>query len=164
MTMAAVDYFLKIDGIDGESADDKHKGEIDVMSWSYSEQQSGTSSGGGGGGAGKVSMGDFRFTMTVNKATPKLFLACASGEHIKTGVLTCRKAGKDQQEYLKITLTDILVSSYQTGGSGSSDLIPVDQISLNYAKIEFEYKEQKADGTLGAAVKAGWDLKANKKV
>ncbi len=162
--MAAVDYFLKLDGIDGESADSKHKGEIDVESWSWGESQAGTHSGGGGGGAGKVSMQDFHFTMKMNKATPKLMLACANGEHIKTAVLICRKAGKEQQEFLKITMTELLVASYQTGGSGHGDVIPTDQISLNYSKIEMEYKEQKPDGTLGAAVKAGYDLKANKKV
>jgi type VI secretion system secreted protein Hcp len=162
--MAAVDYFLKIDGIDGESADDKHKGEIDLESWSWGESQSGTHSGGGGGGAGKVSMQDFHFVMKINKASPKLALACANGEHIKKAVLVCRKAGKEQQEFLKITLSDLLISSYQTGGSGSSSIVPTDQISLNYAKIEWEYKEQKPDGTLGASVKAGWDVKANKKL
>jgi len=162
--MAAVDYFLKIDGIDGESADHKHKGEIDIDSWSWGEHQSGTHGAGGGGGAGKVSMGDFHFVMRVNKASPKLMLACADGEHIKKAVLTCRKAGKEQQEFLKITMSDLLVSSFQTGGSGHSDVVPQEQISLNYSKIEFEYKEQKADGTLGGAVKAGWDVKANKAV
>ena len=161
--MAQVDYFLKIDGIEGESTDDKHKKEIDVQSWSWGETNGGTFSTGGGGGAGKVSMQDFHFVMRTNKATPKLMLACASGEHIKSAVLVCRKAGKEQQEYLKITLSDILVSSYQTGGS-AGDVVPMDQISLNFAKIEFEYKPQKADGTLDAPAKAGWDLKANKKV
>ncbi len=161
--MAAVDYFLKLDGIDGESTDDKHKGEIDVVSWSWSESNSGASATGGGGGSGKVSMADFHFTMAANKATPKLMLACASGQHIKSGILTCRKAGGDQQEYLKITMSDLLVSSYQTGG-GSGDVIPLEQISLNFSKIEYEYKPQKADGTLDAPVKAGWDVKANKKV
>jgi type VI secretion system secreted protein Hcp len=161
--MAAVDYFLKLDGIEGESHDSKHKNEIDVQSWSWGESQTGTHAGGGGGGAGKVSMQDFHFVMQNNKASPKLMLACASGEHIKKGVLTCRKAGKDQQEFLKVSMTDVLVSSFQTGGSGSSDIVPTDQISLNFAKIEFEYKEQKADGTLGGAVTAGWNLKENKK-
>ena len=118
--------------------------------------------GGGGGGAGKVAMQDFHFVMKVNKASPKLLQACACGEHIKKAVLICRKAGKDQQEYLKITLSDLIVSSYQTGGSSGSDVLPTDQISLNYSKIEFEYKEQKADGTLGGAVKGGWNLKENK--
>lgn len=162
--MAAVDYFLKIEGIEGESQDHKHKAEIDVLSWSWGESNSGNAaSAHGGHGTGKVSMQDFHFTMKVNKATPKLMLACASGEHIKKATLTCRKAGKDQQEYMTINFTDILVSSYQTGGS-LGDVIPTDQISMNYSKIEYEYKEQKADGTLGGPVKAGWDLKANKKV
>jgi len=162
--MASVDYFLKVEGVDGESADHKHKGEIQLESWSWGESQTGTHSSGGGGGAGKVSMQDFHFVMKVNKASPKLMLACASGQHIPKATLVCRKAGTDQQEFLKIELDDVLVSSYQTGGSGHSDIVPTDQCSLNFAKIQFEYKEQKADGTLGAPTKAGWDLKANKKV
>lgn len=160
----AVDYFLKLDGIEGESHDDKHKNEIDLHSWSWGETQTGTHSAGGGGGAGKVDMQDFHFVMSVNKASPKLMLACASGEHIKKATLTCRKAGKDQQPYMTVVMTDLLVASYQTGGSGHGNEVPNDQISLNYAKIEWEYKEQKPDGTLGGAIKAGWDLKANKKV
>jgi len=160
--MAAVDYFLKLDGIEGESHDAKHKGEIDLESWSWGESQSGTHSAGGGGGAGKVAMQDFHFVMKINKASPKLFLICANGQHIKKAVLTCRKAGKDQQEFLKIEFTDLLVSSYQTGGSGHSDILPTDQISMNFAKIEFTYKMQLPDGTLGGPVQAGWDLKQNK--
>lgn len=159
--MAAVDYFLKLKGIDGESTDDKHKGEIDLQSFSWGCTQSGTMAFGGGGGAGKVQMQDFHFVMRVNKASPKLMLACASGEHIPEAVLTCRKAGKEQQEYMKLKFSDVLVSSYQVGGA-HGDVIPMDQISLNYSKIEFEYKEQKADGTLGGAFKAHWDVKANK--
>lgn len=162
--MAAVDYFLKIEGIEGESGDDKHKNEIELESWSFGESQSGTMSHGGGGGAGKVQMQDFHFVMKVNKASPKLFLACATGEHIKKSILVGRKAGKDQQEYLKITFSDSLVSSYQIGGSGDSGVVPMDQISLNFAKIEYEYKPQKADGTLDAPIQVGYDLKANKKV
>lgn len=162
--MAAVDYFLKIDGIEGESQDAKHKNEIDLESWSWGETQSGTYSVGGGGGAGKVAMQDFHFVMRINKASPKLMLACASGQHVKSAILTCRKAGGEQQEFLKYTFTDLLVSSYQTGGSANGDIVPVDQIGLNFAKMEVEYKEQKPDGTLGGSVKAGWDLKQNKKV
>ena len=161
--MAVVDYFLKIDGIDGESSDAKHKGEIDLQSFSWGATNSGTHAHGGGGGAGKVSMQDFHFVMHTNKATPKLMLACADGEHIKKAVLTCRKAGKDQQEYWKVMMSDLLVSSVQHGGS-NGEIVPVDQISLNFAKIEWEYKEQKPDGTLGGSVKAGWNLKENKKV
>ena len=157
----AVDYFLKIEGIDGESQDSKHKGEIDLLSWSWGATNSGTFSTGGGGGSGKVSMQDFHFTMRVNKATPKLIQACATGHHIKKATLTCRKSGKTPQEYLKIVFTDLLVSSYQTGGAGQEETIPEEQISLNFAKIEYEYREQKADGSLGGAVKAGYDLKRN---
>jgi len=162
--MAVVDFFLKLDGIEGESQDHAHKNEIHIESWSFGETQSGTSAAGGGGGAGKVSMQDFHFVMKTNKSSPKLFLACATGEHIKKAVLTCRKAGKEQQEYLKYTFSDFLVSSYQTGGSGHSDVVPTDQISLNFSKIEVEYKEQKPDGTLGGSVKAGYDLKSGKPV
>jgi type VI secretion system secreted protein Hcp len=158
---AQVDYFLKIEGIEGESTDGNHKNEIDILSWSWGETNSGSHSFGGGGGAGKVSMNDFNITMNVNKATPKLLLACANGEHIKGALLTCRKAGKEQQEYLKIKFSDLLVSSYQTGGS-KGDVIPIDQISLNFSKIEYEYYPQKEDGTLGSKVPVHWDLKTNK--
>ena len=162
--MAAVDYFLKIEGIEGESGDKKHKNEIDLESWSWGESQSGTSGSGGGGGAGKVVMQDFHFVMKINKASPKLLLACANGEAFKKAVLICRKAGKEQQEFLKYTFSDLLISSYQTGGSGGSDIVPTDQISFNFAKIEMEYKPQKADGSLDSPVTAGYDLKANVKV
>lgn len=161
--MAAVDYFLKVDGIDGESTDDKHKNEIDVESWSWGETNSGTHRAGGGGGAGKVVMQDFHFTMKVNKSTPKLMLACATGQHIKEAKLVCRKAGGDQQEYMSVKFSDLLVSSYQTGGS-AGDIIPTDQVALNFSKIEFEYKPQKPDGSLDAPIKTGYDLKLNKKV
>ncbi len=162
--MSVADYFIKMDGIEGESYDHKHKGEIEVLSWSWGETNSGTHASGGGGGAGKVNMQDFHFVMHANKATPKLFLACASGEHIKKAVLVCRKAGKDQHEYLKIVMSDFLVSSYQIGGSGGSSIIPMDQVTLNFSKFEIEYKEQKPDGTLGGAVTAGWNVKEGKKV
>ena len=162
--MAAVDYFLKIEGIAGESTDSKHKGEIDVEAWSWGASNSGNMAMGGGGGAGKVQMQDFTFSMRENKASPLLMLACATGQHIKTAQLTCRKAGTDQQEFLTIKFTDLLVSSYATGGSAHGDIVPVDNISLNFAKIEYEYKPQKADGTLDSPAKAGWDLKQNKKV
>jgi type VI secretion system secreted protein Hcp len=161
--MAAVDYFLKIDGIDGESQDSKHKGEIELQSFSFGGSQSGTAAYGGGGGAGKVQLQDFHFVKETDKASPKLFLSCCNGGPIKTATLVARKAGKDQQEYLKITMSDLLVSSYQSGGS-AGDVIPTDQVSINFSKIEIEYKEQKGDGSLGGATKAGWDLKKNMKV
>lgn len=162
--MAAVDYFLKIDGIQGESLDSKHKGEIQLESFSWGETNPGTAHGGGGGGAGKVQMQDLHFVMQINKASPKLMLACASGKHIKQAVLTARKAGKAQQEFLVFKFTDLLVSSYQTGGSQHAEVLPMDQVSFNFARIELEYRPQKADGSLDAPIKAGWDLKTNKPV
>src|ERR1035437_3532731 len=101
--MAAVDYFLKIDGIEGEAQDKTHKNEIQLESFSWGETNAGTMAAGVGGGSGRVAMQDFHFVMKTNKASPKLMLACATGEHIKNGILTCRKAGKEQQEYLKYT-------------------------------------------------------------
>jgi type VI secretion system secreted protein Hcp len=162
--MAVVDYFLKIEGIDGESTDDKHKNEIDVESWSWGETNAGTHSAGGGGGAGKVVMQDFHAVMKMNKASPNLMIACATGQHIPKAILTTRKAGGGQQEYFIVTMTDLLVSSYQTGGSAHGDVVPTDQFSMNFSTIKFEYKPQNKDGSLGGAVTGGYDQKANKKL
>jgi type VI secretion system secreted protein Hcp len=117
---------------------------------------------GGGGGAGKVQLQDFHFVMKANKASPKLFEACATGQHIDQAILVCRKAGGQQEEFLKYTFTDLLVSSYQTGGSGGSDVIPMDQISVNFTKIEVEYKEQNNKGQVTGQVKGTWNAKENK--
>jgi len=161
--MALADYFLKIDGIEGESKDSKFAKAIDVYSYSWGESQAGSAGYGGGGGTGKVSMQDLHFVARMNTASPKLMLACCTGQHIGKAQLFCRKAGGEQQEFLTITLSDLLVSGYQTGGSGG-DLIPMDNCSLNFSKIEFEYKMQDEKGVVGSPVKAGWDVKANKKV
>jgi type VI secretion system secreted protein Hcp len=157
----AVDYFIKFDGIKGESTDAKHKGEIDIESWSWGESNSGGSGHGGGGGSGKVSIQDFHFVMRLNSASPSLMQACATGKHIKVATMTGRKAGKDQLDYLTFKFHDVLVSSYQTGGSEGGDAV-IDSVSLNFAKIEVEYKPQKPDGSLGGSVRFGFDLKANK--
>lgn len=158
-TAANVDYFLKIDGVEGESTDNRHKGEIEILSFSWGATNAGSTAGGGGGGAGKVSMQDFHFTKHYSKASPVLMQATASGKHFKTADLVLRKAGKDQQEFLKYKLSDVIITSYQTSGSGD---VPMDSVSINFAKIEVEYKTQKPDGTLGDTTRAGWDLKANK--
>jgi type VI secretion system secreted protein Hcp len=159
----AIDYFLKIDGIPGESLDAKHKGEIDVLSWSWGETNPVQPGGpGSGSGAGKVQMQDFTFTAATSKASPSLMLAGASGKHLKSAVLTARKAGKAQAEFLTFSLSDVLVSAYQVGGV-EGEVVPMDSVSLNFSKIQVEYKEQKPDGSLGASVKAGWDVKQNKK-
>jgi type VI secretion system secreted protein Hcp len=158
----AVDYFLKLDGIEGESTDSKHAKEIDVEAWSWGESQAAAAAPAGGSGAGKVSMQDFSFVMKFNKASPKLMLACATGKHIKSAKLAVRKAGQGQLDYLTFTFLDVVVSSYQTGGTESSGLAPLDQVSLRYAKIEVEYKAQKADGSLVVAGQFKFDLKLNK--
>src|SRR5262245_65739536 len=109
--MAAVDYYLKLDGVDGEATGEGHKGQIDVESWSWGESQQGTHGSGGGGGAGKVAMQDFHFVMKCCKASAKLMLACASGQHIKDATLTCRKAGRKQPAVLGHKLSELVVSS-----------------------------------------------------
>jgi type VI secretion system secreted protein Hcp len=154
-------YFLKLDGILGDSTDAKHKGEIQLLSFSWGSSNSGaTGSASGGAGAGKVSITDFHFAAATSQASPLLFLATATGKHLKTGLLSVRRKGRGQQEYLKIELTDVLVSSYQQGGSNGT--VPVDSASLNFSKIKYSFYPQKADGSLGAPVTATWDLKANK--
>ena len=162
--MANVDYFLKIDGIDGESLQTGHEKELELMSFSWGESNAGSFAGNQGGGSGKVSMQDFHYTEPINRSSPKLFLACATGEHIKSATLTCRKAGKTQQEFLKWKFTDLLISSYHTGGSGGADVLPIDQVSFNFTKIEVSYAPQKQDGSLDAAIPAGYDLKAGQKI
>ena len=159
--MAQVDYFLKFDGIKGESADAKHKDEIDIEAWSWGETNAGGHASGGGGGAGKVSMQDFHFVMRMNRASVSLMKACATGEHIKDATLSARKSGKGQQEFLVIKFNDVLISSYQSGGSEGS-VSPIDQVSFNFAKIDVEYKPQKADGSVEAGIHFKYDIKANK--
>ena len=158
----AVDYFLKIDGIEGESADKAHAKEIELLSFSWGLSQAGAGALGGGGGAGKAAFQDFVFVARVSKASPKLFLTCASGQHVKSVVLSCRRSGGAQLEFLKIKLSDVLVTSYQVGGSSPEE--PLDQVSLNFAKIEVEYTPSSKSGKAEPPVKAGWDLKAKKKV
>ena len=157
----AVDMFLKIDGVEGETTDSKHSKEIQIESFSWGASNPPTGSQGGGLGAGKVSLSDISFMTSVNKASPILFKKCATGEHIKKAVFTARKAGKDQQDYYKISLEDLIVSSYQASGSSGSDL-PSDSFSIAFTKILFEYRPQKPDGTLDAVIPGGWDVKTNK--
>jgi type VI secretion system secreted protein Hcp len=153
-------YFLKIDGIPGESLDSKHKDEIEVLSWSWGETQPVPATPGGGAGSGKVAMTDLHVSTQMSRASPQLLLACASGKHIKSAVLTGRKAGKGQAEYLTFTLSDVLVSGYHTGGSEAE--APLDSVSLTFSKIQVSYKQSKADGSLAPAITVGWDRKTNK--
>jgi len=165
--MAAVDYYLKVTcknagDIAGESKADGHTDEIDISSWSWGEVNSGSGRGVGGQGAGRVDMQDIHFTATMSKASTALMLACATGDAVDKAVLTCRKAGGDQGEFLIVTLEDGLISSYQTGGS-QGDLIPTDQFSINFSKIKIEYKIQDPDsGAMSAGGDATFDLRTVK--
>lgn len=160
--MADRDYFLKIDGIDGESADSKHKGEIDIDSFSFGVSNAGSMAIGGGGGSGRAHFQDVTVTKSVDKSSAKLMLTCASGQHIKKAVLTCRKAGGEQMEYLVITMEDLLISSFQDGGGGGG-LMPSESLSINYAKISYDYTPQSATGGAEGKVSAAWDVRGNVK-
>jgi len=152
----AIDCFLKIDGIQGESTDAKHQGEITVLSWSWGETQAMATA--ASGETGKVSMQDFHFSKAVDAASPKLMLACASDQQIKDAVLSCRKTG-GSADFLTITLTEVAISSYQISDNAAAD--PTDQFALHFAKIQFDYAQQKPDGTLDTSTEAGWDIANN---
>lgn len=156
----AFDAFLKLDGIDGESTDQQHKGEIDVLSWSWGATQAIATGTGGGSTAGKVSMQDFHFVSRVNKASPKLFESCASGKHIDTATLSVRKGGDRAFDYIKITMSNVLVSGYLP--AGAPDDAASEEVSLNFAKIEFEYVPQSTDGSVLGSIKTVFDVAANK--
>jgi type VI secretion system secreted protein Hcp len=157
-----VDIFLKLDGIQGESMDASHSDEIAILSYTWGQSQPAVAA--GGGAASRVSMQDFQFTMHVNKASPKLFLACANGARIKTAILTVRRSGENPVEFLKWTLTDVTVASYQTAASAPSDAPPTDEISLRFTQIATEYTPVKPDGSLGMPIKDGWDSTTNRAV
>jgi type VI secretion system secreted protein Hcp len=159
----AVDMFLKIDDVKGESRDDKHKDEIDVLAWSWGLSQSGTTHMGPGGGAGKVSVQDLSITKYLDKASPPLILGTCGGKHYKQALLTVRKAGEKPLEYLKITMKDVLVSSIASHGSGGEDRL-TESVSLNFAEFKIEYTPQKADGSGDAAIEAVWNIAKNVKM
>ncbi len=156
------DYFLKIDGVAGDSHDAHHRDEIDVIAFSWGETNSGSSSSGTGAGSGRVHIEDFHFTALTGSASPKLMLLGANGKHVASAVLVARRPGNSMQEYLKITLSDIEVSAYHIGGSDGD--VPVDDVSLRFGKIQVDYKPQKATGALGTAIHGGWDVRANKAI
>lgn len=148
---AAVDYFLKIDGIEGEAIDAGHKGEIVIESWSWGVSQSSAASG-GGSRAGKPCTSPIHFTKRVDKATPPLMANAVSGMVVARAILIGRKSGEGQRDFLKYELKNVYVTSYQTGGASASD--PIDQFSLNFSTLTVEYKPQDEKGGLGAAVSA----------
>jgi type VI secretion system secreted protein Hcp len=160
----SVDMFLKIESpsVKGESLDSKHKDEIDVLAWSWGLSNSGNAHVGGGAGAGKVNVQNLTITKYVDRASTELILSTANGQHHDTVTLTVRKAGTSALEYIKITLSEVLVNSFSTGGSGGEDRL-TESVSLNFAKFKIEYTPQKKDGSGDATLTTVWDIAANTK-
>jgi type VI secretion system secreted protein Hcp len=155
----ATEIFLKIGDIKGESTDDRHKDEIEVSSWSWGVTQGGSTAGGTGSGTGRAHVSDLSFTHHFDKASPLLMQACATGQHIQEATLTERKTGKGQAEFLIIKLSGVMVTSVQA--SASADGLE-EAASLRFAKVDLEYKAQKADGSLDAGVHFNYDITAHK--
>jgi type VI secretion system secreted protein Hcp len=159
----AVDMFIKIGDLKGESRDKTHKDEIDVLAWSWGMSQSGTTHTGGGGGAGKVNVQDISFTKYVDKSSAPLMMACCNGKHFTDATLVVRKAGETPLEYIVIKLTEVIVTSVTTGGSGGEDRL-TENVTLNFAKFEYAYQPQKADGAKdGGVIEAKFNIAENAK-
>lgn len=156
----AVDMFIKIGKVGGESKDKTHAGEIDVLSWSWGMSQSGSMHGGGGGGSGKVNVQDLSLTKYMDASTTELMKACMAGTHIDQALLCIRKAGDKPLEYLKIKLTNVLISSVSTGGSGGEDRL-TENVTLNFEKVNVEYNTQNEKGGKDKPFLVGWDIAAN---
>jgi type VI secretion system secreted protein Hcp len=159
----AVDMFIKIGALKGESKDKVHKEEIDVLAWSWGMSNSGSAHVGGGAGSGKVNVQDLSFTKYIDNSSPDLMLACCNGKHFDTALLTVRKAGEQPLEYLKIKLTEVLITSVSTGGSGGEDRL-TENVTLSFAKVNVDYTEQTEKGLAGNKPKMGWDIAANVKL
>jgi type VI secretion system secreted protein Hcp len=157
----AFDMFLKLDTVSGESIDDAHKGEIDLLSWNFGATQTGTAQVGGGAGAGRVQVQDVTLTKRVDRSSPLLFSLCCKGDHVAKAQITVRKAGGSPLEYLKVHLEKVLISSYATIGNEAGDQI-IESLSLNFARAQLEYTPQKDDGSGAPAVIKGWDIGANR--
>ncbi len=153
----AMDIFLKIDGVSGESKDSSHAGEIDVLAWSFGESNSGSTHMGTGAASSKVNVQDLSVTKYTDKSSPALLLACCTRKHHRTARLTVRKAGEPPIEFLVLEMTDLIVTSVSAGGSGGEDRL-TENITLDFAKFKFSYTPQKADGTADTAVSMGWDI------
>ena len=152
----AVDVFLKIGDIKGESKDAKHPDEIDVLSWSWGVSNAGNVGAGGGAGAGKANFSDISFMHALDKASPVLMKACAMGDHYDLATLVARKAGKGQQDYLIVKMKEVYITSVQPSGSSEH---PMESVSMQFGHVDLEYKPQKPDGSLDAGVHFIYDIK-----
>jgi len=160
----AVDAFMKIDDLVGDSKDSKHEKEIEVLSWSWGMSQLGSTHSGTGGGSGKVSVQDLSFVKRIDNTSPNLIAMCCSGQHFKKGQLTVRKAGgPDAVEYLIIKLEDMIISNYSTGGSGEGGEVIHENVTLNFGKFMVQYTPQDKVGKALPCVSAGFNIATNKK-
>src|SRR3954447_12361141 len=155
----AIDIFMKLGDIKGESLDNKHKDEIEVLSFSWGLTNSGSIGPGAGGGSGRATFQDLSIVHRVDKASPGLMQACATGTHLKEATVTHRKAGKGQQEFLIVKMNDVIVTGVTAGDSENSHL---ETVSIAFAKVDLEYRPQKKDGSFDAGVHFKYDLMANK--
>lgn len=158
--MAKGDMFLKLEGIEGESQDEKKPNHIEIQSFSFGGSNNGSFSTATGGGTSKTNLQDVHFTKQIDKSSPNLFGILTNGKHIDKATITVRKAGGDPKDYLTITLTPCMVSSYNISGHDGGGM-PQESFSLNYDKIEFEYKTQDDKGNLGAAIKKSYSTSKN---
>jgi type VI secretion system secreted protein Hcp len=156
------DIFLKIDGINGESLDEKHKDEIEVLSWNWEILQDSTMHAGSGGGAGKATVKDLTFDHSIDRASPNLMKYALTGKHIDQAVLVMRKAGGNPLEYLKLTMSDVIVTRVKPAGARDEAERSRETVSLSFAKVKQEYVVQNAQGGSGGAVTASFDIKGNK--
>jgi type VI secretion system secreted protein Hcp len=156
----AVDMFIRIGTLKGEAKDKTHKEKTDVLAWSWGMSNSGSAHVGGGAGAGKVNVQDLSITKYVDKTSPALLLACCKGTHYDDAELIVRKAGDNPVEYIKIELTEVLITAVTTGGSGGEDRL-TENVTLNFAKVKFDYVPQDDKGKAGTAIPMSWDISAN---
>lgn len=157
----ASDIFVKLGDIKGETLDSKHKDEIEVFTFAWGVSNQGLQPAGSGAGQGKANFSDITFTHGIDKASPALMQACATGTHFKDATITHRKAGKEQHEYLIYKLTDVIVTSV-SHGTAANEIRTQESVSLAFAKVAMEYRPQKADGSLDAGVFFKYDIKGNK--
>jgi type VI secretion system secreted protein Hcp len=156
---AATDMFLKLGDIKGESQDARHKGEIDVLAWSWGESDhTGASRRNRNGLAAPDCIQDLSLTKFIDRATPDIILDAVLGRDIPQAVLTLRKAGGEQQEYLVLTLSDVTITSYSTGGSGGEDRL-TENLTLHFLRMEGSYRQQQLDGSLGNPIT--WVISGN---
>ena len=158
----AFDTFLLIDGVEGESTDEAHKGEIEIYSFSWGASNPATiGSATSGSGAGKVSISGFNVMKKTDKASALLFKNCCTGTHFATAKVTLRKAGGEKVEYLVYDFEEVYVDAVQWSGSTGGDDTPTESVSFTFGKVSATYKPQLPDGSLGGDVLYSHDLRTN---